>query len=150
MAEGGVGVQQNSVAVTRVVPYRRRRATIGGIVSQRPRVSPPRGAAVTSDTELGRRAPSRTVVNLDLRSNHARGFAVVRITEGQIPLPIQVFLLDIGKDQDGPTHFAVPAQGRRGKSLIVVVVVVDCQTDLLEVVGAPDAGGGLADFLYSR
>src|SRR5262249_47821079 len=75
------------------------------------------------------------------------------------------FRLDEGDDREGPAGGLLGADGGnpvdvgrgrpplpapRGEVPQPVVVVVEGQADLLEVVGALDAGGGVADLLHCR
>jgi hypothetical protein len=65
---------------------------------------------------------------------------------GLADLPVQAFLLDERQDEDGPGELVVVV-GRLGHRPVGVVVVMDGQGDLLDLVLALGAGGGLADLL---
>src|SRR5262249_32890401 len=52
------------------------------------------------------------------------------------------------QDQDRPGGKGLAADPGGGEGAVAVVVVVDGQADLLEVVGALQACGGLADLLH--
>jgi hypothetical protein len=67
----------------------------------------------------------------------------------QVPLGVQVVLLEVGEDQHGPGGPLVVGDGRRQRPPDVVVVVHG-QADLLEVVGALGAEGRLARLLDGR
>src|SRR5262249_55085755 len=81
------------------------------------------------------------------------------VPRGRIPagpgrllgLLVEVVLLDVRQDEAGPADAVAEdflAAGRQ--RLIRVVVVVHGQAELLEVVLALDAGGGLAHLLHRR
>src|SRR5262249_60104243 len=76
---------------------------------------------------------------------------VARVGEG-VGLLVQVVLLDVGQDlaQPGPVKVGVAvgvACDPRRQPLVYVVVAVQAEADLLEVVLAAGAGGGLAHLL---
>jgi hypothetical protein len=67
-----------------------------------------------------------------------------------VPLAVEVVLLDVWQDEDGPGDPAVDVDAARRQEAVGVVIAVDGDADLLEVVGAADACGGLAHLLDGR
>src|SRR5262249_44924459 len=81
-----------------------------------------------------------------------RGRHLARDGVADVPQVVLVPLFDVGQQQRAPRRPAVQrlrviADERRGQCPLGGVKVVGGETDLLEVVGAVDAGGGVADFL---
>src|SRR5262249_2301917 len=68
---------------------------------------------------------------------------------GETESVVKVGLLDEREDVDVPAQL-IGEFPCLGKAAVGVVVVVQGQTELLEVIGTLDSGGGLADFLRGR
>src|SRR5262249_29233814 len=123
-------------------------ADVAGVIGAGPLCEPGGVPVVGVAGGVARHRSAAGGAEVDGHRRHASGGVLcVETAAGHRPLALEVRLLDVGEDFDQPGVVGVAAAVGQGAA--VVVERVARQAHLLEVVGAADAGGGLADLLGS-